>query len=91
VAVLLAASRAGLVAAARLLVHRCPGTAFGLFVADTAILIAFLDMLGLALLLVGIFILVALGHHASPVDARRPFKRILIMLGSQPFRTSNIY
>src|SRR5690606_5884684 len=52
-AFLLAAARARFLAAARFLVHRRPGAAFGLLVARPAFFIAFLDMLGLALLLVG--------------------------------------
>src|SRR5690606_31671783 len=55
-------SRAGLLAAAIVLVDGGPGAALGLLVGNAAILVAFLDMLGLALLLVGIGTLVALGH-----------------------------
>src|SRR3954469_11924327 len=58
----LAAAGAGLVAAAAFLVHGRPGAAFGLFLRHAAILIALLDMLGLALLLVSVTALVAAGH-----------------------------
>src|SRR5690606_5999394 len=48
---ILAAAGAGLLAAAIVLVDGGPGTAFGLLVAHALFLVAFLDMLGLALLL----------------------------------------
>jgi len=60
----MAPAGAGLVAAARFLVHRRPSAALSFFVADAAILIAFLDMRGLALLLIGIFVLVTPWHSA---------------------------
>src|SRR5690606_30445254 len=88
VAFLAAAARAGLLAAARFLVHRRPGAALGLLVADAAILIAFLDMFGLALLLVGIAALVAAGHGVSPFRERtrkapREFAQPLIQARSR--------
>src|SRR3569623_939955 len=59
---LVAAARAGLLAAAALLVDRRPGAALGLLLRDAAVLIALLDMLGLALLLVGVAAHVAARH-----------------------------
>ena len=46
--------RAGLVAATAFLVDGGPGTALGFLLGNAAILVAFLDMLGLAFLLFGI-------------------------------------
>src|SRR3569623_2408073 len=59
---LVAAARAGLHAAAALLADRRPGAALGRLLRDAAGLIALLDMLGLALLLVGVAALVAARH-----------------------------
>src|SRR5581483_7536841 len=58
----LAAARAALLAAAGLLVDRGPGAPLGLAPADAALLVAFLDVLGLALLLAGIARLIPAGH-----------------------------
>src|SRR5262249_55967226 len=60
----LAAPAAGFIAAAGLLLDRCPGPADGRLLGHAALLIAFLDMLGLALLLVGVAALVAARHGA---------------------------
>jgi hypothetical protein len=46
------------------LVDGCPGAAFGLALRNAALLISFLDIHGLALLLVGVAGLVAAGHDA---------------------------
>jgi hypothetical protein len=59
---LAAAGTAGLLSAASHIVDGGPGTALGFVLADTALLIAFLDVLGLAFLLAGVFRLVATGH-----------------------------
>jgi len=56
------AGAARLLAAAIILVHRRPGAPFGLLPGDAALLIALGDMVGLALLLVGIFTFIASGH-----------------------------
>src|SRR5690348_15902091 len=61
--VLAAAGPTGLLAAAVVLVHGRPGPALGLLVGDAALLVALGDMIGLALLLVGVFRLVATGHR----------------------------
>src|SRR5687768_16732948 len=58
----LAAARAGQIAAARFLVDGRPGAPFGVRLGNALLLIAFLDVLGLALLLVGVGALVAAGH-----------------------------
>ena len=50
----LAAARAALLAAAGFLVHRGPGAPLGLVRGDAALLVAFLDVLGLPFLLVGV-------------------------------------
>jgi hypothetical protein len=59
---LVATPGAGFLAAAAFLVDRRPGAAFGLLLGDAAVLIAFLDMFGLALLFVGVAALVAARH-----------------------------
>src|SRR5690606_19815496 len=61
-------------AAAGFLVHRGPGAALRFLAADAAILVAFFDMFGLALLLVGIAALVASRHGCSPLP-RPPDQR----------------
>src|ERR1700710_3109310 len=50
------------ITAAAFLVHRCPGPAFGLLIGHAAMLVAFRDMLGFAVLLVGVFGFIALWH-----------------------------
>src|SRR5690606_26459695 len=86
VAGLRAATRARFLAAAIVLVHRRPGAALGFVLAHALFLVAFLDMLGLALLLVGIGGFIALGHFcllscktrrhsAGGTKARLPFRR----------------
>jgi hypothetical protein len=50
----LAPAGAALLAAVGFLVHRRPGAPRGLSIRDPALLVAFLDMLGLAFLLVGV-------------------------------------
>src|SRR5690606_2786947 len=60
-----AAGAAGLLAAALVLVDGGPGAAFGLFLLHAALLVAFLDVLGLAFLLRRVFGLVALRHGAG--------------------------
>src|SRR5690606_37870091 len=57
---------AGLLAAAILLVDRRPCAALGLLVRHPALFVAFLDVLGLALLLVGVGGLVSLAHGGAP-------------------------
>src|SRR5579863_608456 len=78
----LAAPRpAGALPAAVVLVHRRPGATFGFLLRNAAVLITFLDMLCLALLLPGVFRLVAAWHRfllRSPMlktnrQARRRF------------------
>src|SRR3954469_5961051 len=66
IGVLDAAARAALVAAAGFLVDGRPGAPLGFLRADAALLVAFLDMLGLAFLLVGVARFVTAGHAASP-------------------------
>src|SRR5690606_18831776 len=66
VRVLPSAPRARLVAAARFLVHRRPGVALSLLFRRAALLVAFGDMLGLALLLVGVLVIVSAWHGLSP-------------------------
>lgn len=60
--VLVAAAGTGFVAAAAFLVDSRPGTPFGFLLGDAAILVALLDMLGLAFLLVGIVGFVTFRH-----------------------------
>jgi hypothetical protein len=62
VGVLHAAARTALVAAAGLAVDRRPRAPFGFLLADAALLVAFLDVLGLALLLVGVSRFVSTRH-----------------------------
>src|SRR5437762_13620779 len=64
--VLAAARAAGLLAAAVVLVDRRPGPPLGLLLGDAALFVAFGDVVGLALLLVGVLRLVALGHGRPP-------------------------
>src|SRR5262249_33814481 len=61
----LAAAAARLVAAARLLVDRRPGAALGLPLGDAAALVPLGDVLGLPLLLISVFRLVAPWHGVS--------------------------
>ena len=58
-----AAPGAALLATMGFLVHRRPGAPRGLPARDSALLVALLDMLGLALLLVGVARLVTTGHR----------------------------
>ena len=62
------ASATRLVSSARFLVHGCPGPALRHGFGGSAILIALRDVFRLALLLVGVFRLVAAGHAQSPVE-----------------------
>src|SRR5690606_33355676 len=57
---------AGLLATAILLVHRRPGDALGVFLRAALLALAFLDVLGLALLLFGIGRLVSAAHGGPP-------------------------
>jgi hypothetical protein len=56
---------AGLLAAAVDLVDGCPGAPFSFVGGEAAFLVAFLDMLSLAFLVVGVFALVAARHGTS--------------------------
>src|SRR5262249_22585960 len=67
---LAAAGAARLLAAGIVLVDRGPGAPLGFLLADALLLVTFLDVLGLALLLVGVFRLAALGHERSPYWVR---------------------
>src|SRR5712671_6952097 len=67
-----AAAGAALVAAAGLLVDGCPCAPLGFRLAEAAFLIAFLDVFGLALLLVGVAGLVSARHGRLPWMARLP-------------------
>src|SRR5512144_912259 len=66
VADFLAATGAALLAAAGLLVDRRPGAPLGFIRRDAALLVAFLDVLRLAFLLVSVTRFVAAGHDVSP-------------------------
>src|ERR1700722_15548592 len=57
-----ATARTALLAAMGFFIHRRPGAPGDLFVRDPTLLVALLDMLGLALLLVGVARFVAAGH-----------------------------
>ncbi|KQU95994.1 hypothetical protein ASD00_19765 [Ensifer sp. Root31] len=63
---LVTATRTGLVAATTFLVDSSPGPPLRFVLRNTAVLIAFFDMLSLALLLVGISGFVAARHQISP-------------------------
>src|SRR3954451_11430728 len=63
----LAAAGAALLATMGFLVDRRPGPAFRLLARDAARFVAFLDMLGLPLLLAGIARLVAARHGGAPL------------------------
>src|SRR5690606_35094004 len=67
---LVATAGAGFVATAIVLVDRGPGATLGFIGRDAPLFIALLDMLGLALLLVGIGGFVTLGHGSSPCMKR---------------------
>src|SRR6266481_8138579 len=67
-----AAARAALVAAAGLLVDGRPCAPLGFLPADAAMLVAFLDVFGLAFLLVGVAGFVAARHDPSPSILRLP-------------------
>src|SRR5690606_20948888 len=67
---LLAAAGPRLLAAAGRLVDRGPGATLRLFLADAALLVALLDVAGLALLLRGVARLVAARHDRSPLFGR---------------------
>jgi hypothetical protein len=56
---------AGLFAAFVDFIHRRPRAALGLFLRQAALFVAFLDVLGLAFLLVGVLRFVASGHAGS--------------------------
>src|SRR4051794_6008088 len=60
-----AATRAGFLAAPVVLVDGRPGAALGLLLGDAALLVALGDMVGLPLLLVGVFGFVAARHRGS--------------------------
>jgi len=62
----LAAAGAAFLAAAGHLVDGGPGAPLGLVFWDAALFVAFLDVLGLALLLVGVARFVAAGHGSPP-------------------------
>src|SRR5690606_26891798 len=67
----------GALAAAGLLVHRRPGAGLGFVLGNALGLVALLDVLGLALLLVGVFVLAASGHGGGSagncsLEAGRP-------------------
>ncbi|MBR0806818.1 hypothetical protein JQ636_25035 [Bradyrhizobium japonicum] len=62
----LAAPRTTFLTAVSFFIDRGPGAPFGFLARYSAVLIAFLDMFGLTLLLVGITGLVATGHGALP-------------------------
>jgi succinate dehydrogenase hydrophobic anchor subunit len=55
-----------LLPAVGLLVHRRPGSAFRLFVRNTAVLVAFLDVFGLALFLARVTEFVSARHWLLP-------------------------
>src|ERR1700733_14661712 len=57
---------AAFLAAAGFLVHGCPGTPFCFVVCDPTVLIAFLDVLSLPFLLVGVRRFVASWHGYTP-------------------------
>jgi len=65
-----AATRAALLPTVGFFVHGCPGAPFGFLLRNPAVLIAFLDMLSLSLLLVGVTGLVATRHDTPPVDRK---------------------
>src|SRR5215469_8596520 len=67
VALLLAAARAALLAAAAFLVDGRPGAPLGFLVGNAALLVALGDVVGLALLLVGVLRFVAARHREPPV------------------------
>src|SRR4051812_26937962 len=71
VALLPAAAGARFLAAARFLVDRRPGAGARFLLGNALVLIAFGDMLGLALLLVGIFAFVALRHDSFSFRRRK--------------------
>src|SRR5690606_1154958 len=87
VGVFLAAARARLVAAAALLVDGRPRAGLGGFLRSSAFLVAFGDVLGLALLLVGVLVLVSSGHLATPL---RPSVGTGAHEGRQEFRAEAI-
>src|SRR4051794_19588453 len=60
-----AAARAALLPAAGFLVHGCPRPAFGFALRRAALLVTFLDVLGLAFLLVRVTRLVASWHDGA--------------------------
>src|SRR5688572_17207773 len=78
VAFLLAAAGTRFLAAARFLVDRRPGARLRLLLADAAILIAFGDVLRLALLLAGIRAFVSARHLPSPSRPRAARQRLLV-------------
>src|SRR6266436_1996847 len=67
-----AAAGAALVAAAGLLVDGCPCAPLGFLLADAAFLVPFLDVFGLALLLVAVAGFIAARHGCLPFMARLP-------------------
>src|SRR5205085_3383585 len=62
-----AAARATLLAAARFFVHRRPSAALGLFLRHTAILVAFLDVLGFTFLFVRVCPFIPSRHCSFPL------------------------
>src|ERR1700756_4520988 len=77
------ATGAALVPAVGFFVHSRPGAPFGLLLRNAAVLVAFLDVLGLALLLLSVTGLVAAGHGVGPRygkvagDRRQELRRLL--------------
>jgi hypothetical protein len=67
----LTARAAGLFPAAVIFIHRSPGTGFGFLFGHAALLIAFLNVLGLTLLFVSILRLISLWHGSSKIKVER--------------------
>jgi len=88
------APTARFLSAVRFLVHRRPGAAFGFLLGGTALLVPFLDVLGLAFLLVRVTRFVSSRHSLTPwqLSAAKmmPYERILVLESSTPVANDGI-
>src|SRR5688500_17807824 len=67
------AARTSLLSSSVLLIDCCSSAAFGFVVRKPSFILFFLDVLGLALLLIGVFVLVTSRHNVYPLKrSRRP-------------------